>query len=273
MNTISIVLSGFVQVFETELKGIDSMMNTPVENVSIPDMTPFMEIGKKKIVALKTYISPLLIKLKQEAADKIEKKKDTGFNISALILPGMAVMFLLFIVEAFVREILTERENGITRRMMFSPLHAGQLVIARIFGGWIMGILVLLVIVVCGTVLFGIHWGNYFFLFLLAAAASFWAASFFALLNSFFKNKNQSAAFTSPIILVFSAFGGSILPLAQIPSPMRWISGFTVNHWFISGAEKIGSGSFPAVSILILLASGLVLFVFAIFSLKRRITV
>ena len=38
------------------------------------------------------------------------------------------------------------------------------------------------------------------------------------MLNAFFKNKNQAGAFSSPIILVFAAFGGSMLPLEQIPA-------------------------------------------------------
>jgi ABC-2 type transport system permease protein len=124
-----------------------------------------------------------------------------------------------------------------------------------------------------GVILFNISWGNYGYLFILVAVTCFWCASFFALLNSFFKNKNQAGAFTGPIILVFSIFGGSMMPLNQFPKSMQWISYFTVNRWFNDGAQKIGNHLFPTASIAILLVSGLILFVVAIFSLKRRITV
>ncbi len=97
-----------------------------------------------------------------------------------------------------------------------------------------MGVLVCLLAMATGTLVFGIDWGNPLLLLLLVAVSCFWCAAFFGMLNAFFKNKNQAGAFSSPIILVFAAFGGSMLPLEQIPAGMRWLSSFTVNRWFIT---------------------------------------
>ncbi len=49
------------------------------------------------------------------------------------------------------------------------------------------------------------------------------------------------------IILVFSAFGGSIIPVNQMPGAFHWVSNITLNQWFIKGVEQIGSGSFPTL--------------------------
>ena len=96
-----------------------------------------------------------------------------------------------------------------------------------------------------GTLLFGIDWGNPLLVFLLVVVSCFWCAAFFGMLNAFFRNKNQAGAFASPIILVFAAFGGSMLPLEQIPQGMRWLAQFTVNNWFITGCRTIVDGRRP----------------------------
>jgi ABC-2 type transport system permease protein len=273
MVTYAVIMSCFIQVFEPELKTIYNFMeqDTPLEQVSIASMTPFLEQGKNKITALKNYLSPLLIQLKAETTG--EKKQETGFNIFSYVLPGMSIMFLLFIIETFIRDILVEREDGKWRRMMFSPLRPMEFISARVISGWLMGIAVYLVIVLFGLLVFKIDWGNYLYLFIFVTVTCAWIASFFALLNSFFKNRNQAGAFTAPIILVFSAFGGSIISVNQLPAVFQWVSYITLNRWFIDGVDRIRSGIFPLIPFTVLFLSGLVLFLLASTFLKRRITV
>jgi ABC-type Na+ efflux pump permease subunit len=273
MNTYAVIISGIVQVFEPEIRGIDLLLNIPIEKVSITSMTPFLEAGRKKIESLIKYLDPLLVQLKEEVTGKEEKKTGPDFNIFFFLLPGMSVMFLLFIIEIFIRDILTEREDGKLQRIMFAPVRTTELILARVFSGWFMGILVYLLIVVLGVLLFNISWGNYGYLFLLIAVTCFWIAAFFALLNAFFKNRNQAGAFTAPIIMVFSVFGGSILPVDQLPKSFSRIANFTLNHWFIQGTQQIRDGVFPTLSIGILLLTGVIVFLLASIFLKKRITV
>jgi len=275
-NTMAIGFSGLAQVFADELKIIKFIGDSSLEKISIAELTPFLEMSRIKIMALKKYLSPMRIGLKTSTIAKSPKGTSAaappqGFNIFAYILPGMLIMFLLFIVEAFMREIQNERADGKIRRMMFSPLTSRELILARIFGGSLLGLLVSSLAMAVGALLFGIRWGNYLWLFLLLTVTCFWSASFFAMLNSFFKNKNQAGAFSSPIILVSAAFGGSMLPLEQIPSGMRWLAKFTVNNWFITGCRQVIAGEMPLASSLVLLVSGLLFSVLAVFVLKRRL--
>jgi len=271
ITTFSIVISGVIQVFEPEIKAVNRLLNTPLEQVSIAAMTPFLEQGKSRMVTVKNYLFPLLIQLKEEVTGK--KKEGPGLNIFSVVLPGMSIMFLLFIIDIFLRDILSEREDGKLQRMMFAPIRTMEYVFARIISGWMMGICVYLVLIILGILLFDIAWGNYLYLFLFTAVTCSWIAGFFALLNSFFKNRNQAGAFSAPIILVFSAFGGSILPINQLPDAFQWVSLITLNQWFIRGVDQIRSGVFPSIPFGILLLSRILLFLFASQSLKKRITV
>lgn len=273
MITYAVIMSGLVQVFEPKWKDIDAFKEKDfsLELGSLASMTPFLEGGKNKIATLEKYLSPLLIQLKNEVTG--EKKQEAGFNIFSFILPGISVMFLLFIIETFTRDILVEREDGKCRRMMFSPLKPMEFISARVISGWLMGIAVYLVIVLLGVLLFKMDWGNYLYLFIFVTVSCFWIASFFALLNSFFKNRNQAGAFTAPIILVFSAFGGSIIAVGLLPAAFRWVSYITLNRWFIDGVDRIRSGVFPLLPFAVILLSGLALFLSASTFLKKKITV
>ena len=272
--TMAVGFSGLSQVFADELKVIESASKLQLEDISIAQMTPFLEMARVKIIALKSYLSPLVLQLKTSTnVNPGKTAKPAGFNIFSYIMPGMLIMFLLFIIEAFMREIQSERADGKTRRMMFSPLTGRELVTARIFSGWLLGMLVSLLAMAAGALLFGIDWGNLLLQLALVAAACLCCAAMFAMLNAFFRNKNQAGAFASPIILVFSAFGGSMLPLEQLPAGMRWVGRFTINNWFITGCREIMDGGLPLVPIMVLAAAGLFFAAIAMVALPRRLSV
>jgi ABC-2 type transport system permease protein len=272
-RTMAVGFSAIAQVFADELKVIKSASKLDLKDISIAQMTPFLEMARVKIIALNSYLSPLLLQMKASTVTKPgETAAAKGFNIFAYIMPGMLIMFLLFIVEAFMREIQNERADGKIRRMMFSPLSTRELVTARLFSGWLMGVLVCSLAMAVGTLIFRIDWGNPLLVLLLVMVSCFWCAAFFGMLNAFFRNKNQAGAFASPIILVSAAFGGSMLPLEQIPQGMRWLAQFTVNNWFIMGCREIVAGGVPYRSFIVLAVSGLAFAAVAMVALQRRLS-
>ncbi len=274
MNTFAVIVSGFVQVFAEEIQGIRLLTEMQFKDISIAEITPFLEKSKQKIITLQDYLDPPLIKLKEEMKEKEKKEqKQPGFNIFAFVLPAISIMFLLFIIEIFLRDILTEREKGTLQRILFSSIRPVEYILAKILSGWLMGIMAYLIIVAAGILIFDISWGNYLYLFGFIAVTCFWIAGFFALLNSFFKNRNQAGAIIAPIVIIFSAFGGSMVQVSQMPEAFQTVSRFTLNYWFITGVEKITKGNFPALPFLIISVTGTVLFILSIIFLKKKIRV
>lgn len=271
-RTMAVGFSAIAQVFADELKVIKSASKLELKDITIAQMTPLLEMARVKIIALQAYLSPMLLSVASSTTKKPgQESRPSGFNIFSYIFPGMLIMFLLFIIEPSLREIQNERADGKTRRMMFSPLTGRELVTARIFGAWLLGAAVCLLAMGAGTLLFAIDWGNFALQLLLVAATCFCCAALFAMLNAFFRNKNQAGAFASPIILAFSAFGGSMLPLEQLPAGMQWIGRFTINHWFISGSRKVMDGHAPVAAIVILAVAGMLCAAVAMAVLPRRL--
>ncbi|HNX42347.1 MAG TPA: ABC transporter permease [Candidatus Aminicenantes bacterium] len=271
MKTLSVMLSGAVQAFHEEAQGIRFISENPLETLSWKDLGPQLESAQKKFIAAGKYLSPLFIRLEKEKAEaKGAKVQLTMSDLFGIIFPGMIIMFLLFIVNNRMGDLLSEREDGKLRRLLTTPIATWELIFARILGGWIWGMGIVLIMVTTGSLLFRIHWGSIPSLLLLGLAASFWTASFFAFLFSLLKNRNQAGAISSPIILVFSVFGGSMLPPASMPKAFQTIGFLTPNRWFIDGASRIRDGLFPLPSLMVLILSGLLFLALAVPALKRR---
>jgi ABC-type Na+ efflux pump permease subunit len=274
MNTMAVILSGAVQAFEPEARGIRAMLDGPVDAFPWEALGPEFGKAQKKVIAASQYLDPLLLRLKEEKTKAAGAKATfTRADLFSSVMPGMAIMFLLFIVQTVMRDTISEREDGKLRRMLTTPLRSSELIGARILGGWLMGVFILLVMVAFGTLVFRIKWGPFGWFLLLGAAAAFWCAAFFALMNALVRNRNQAGALSAPIILVFSIFGGSILRMDAMPKAFRTIGLFTPNRWFIDGGTIARNGRFPALPILVLTVSGLVLLLLAVPALRRRSSV
>jgi ABC-2 type transport system permease protein len=274
MSTLAVMLSGVVQAFADEVKGIRALLDLKLDSFPWESLAPEFGKAQKKVTAAAKYLDPLLIRLKTEETKAAGAKASfTQTDLFSIILPGMAIMFLLFIVQALMRDIISEREDGKLRRMMTTPLRPVELIGARIFGGWVMGIAVLLVMVAAGTLIFRAKWGPFGYFLILGAVASFWTAAFFALLHALVRNRNQAGALSAPIILAFSLFGGSMMNPEVMPKAFKAVGIVTPNRWFIDGAALIRDGRFPLTSALVLIASGLILLALAVPALRRRTSV
>ena len=274
MNTMAVMLSGVVQAFAEQVKGIRAMLDLKVDSFPWETLAPEFGKAQKKIVAAKSYLDPLLLRLKGEETKAAGAKTTfTQQDLFSIILPGMAVMFLLFIVQSLMRDIISEREDGKLRRMMTTPLRPLELIGARLLGGWAMGVVILLVMVAAGALIFRAKWGPLGYFLLLGAVASFWTAAFFALLHALVRNRNQAGALGAPIILAFSMFGGSMMNPEVMPKAFRAVGILTPNRWFIDGAALVRDGRFPLLSLAVLLASGVILLALAVPALRRRASV
>ena len=271
MATMGVMLSGAVQAFSEEVKGLRAMLDGPVERIPWNTLGPEFGKAQKKIAAAAKYLDPLLIGLKEEETKAAGAKAQASLtDIFSVILPGMAVMFLLFIVQTLMRDLLSDREDGKLRRMLTTPLRPLELIGARIIGGWVMGLAILLIMVAFGTLVFHVAWGPFGFFLLLAVVGSFWTAAFFALFHALVRNRNQAGALGAPIILAFSLFGGSMMNPEVMPKAFRAVGIVTPNRWFIDGAALVREGRFPLASLIVLLVSGLILLALAVPALRRR---
>ena len=275
MNTMAVMLSGVVQAFAEEVKGIRALLDLKLDGFPWESLAPEFGKAQKKVIAAAKYLDPLLIRLKTEETKAAGAKNELhpggplldhpprhGGHVPAVHRPDPDAGYHL---RARGRQAPAHDDHARSGRSSSSAPAS--------FGGWVMGLVVLLVMVAAGTLVFRVHWGPFGYFLILGAVASFWTAAFFALLHALVRNRNQAGALSAPIILAFSLFGGSMMNPEVMPKAFLTVGLLTPNRWFIDGAALVRDGRFPSAGLLVLFASGLVLLALAVPALRRRTSV
>jgi ABC-2 type transport system permease protein len=201
-------------------------------------------------------------------------EEDAGFNIMAVILPGMTIFGILFIAQAATRDILKERESGLLRHLLTAPISVGQYLVGKSLSVLVITWLGFLILVAVGMVL-GVGWGPPGAVVLLMTAASLAAAGTMILIMSLVGSERQGDALTTIVIIVWSMLGGAFVPLDGIPAFLLPLSRTTVTFWAVDGfAELIQRGgglSDIGPNLVVLTGAGLLFLTVGAAVLRRRI--
>jgi ABC-2 type transport system permease protein len=200
-------------------------------------------------------------------------RAETAFNPMAYMAPGMALMFLMYAVSNGGRTILAEQDLGTLPRLLVTPTNSAQVLIGKILGVYITGLLQMLILILACSSLFGIQWGDSLGIQALILAAVFAATGWGMLVTALAHTPGQVSSMGTAIMLTFGILGGSFFQLSNLPSWFQAISRITPNAWSLDGFTILGLGGSLAdlgKPLLGLAAMGLVLFAVSILLFSRR---
>jgi ABC-2 type transport system permease protein len=176
--------------------------------------------------------------LAQDPPVAVQTVNATGrtYNLQDNTVPGYAIMFALFGLQAGAGTILEEKESGTFKRLLIAPLPPYALLGGKLLAQFLQSVVQLAVLFALGAVLFKINLGNSLpALALLIIGVSFAATGLGLILVSVIKSQRQLRPVTSLIVLSFSALGGSWWPLTIEPQWMQNLARLTINSWAMQG--------------------------------------
>ncbi|GAB4532100.1 MAG: linearmycin resistance permease LnrM [Anaerolineales bacterium] len=215
----------------------------------------------------------------QAAAQRIRLQRQTvgvaqEFDIMGYFMPSMAIFFLLFAMFAGTRSILAEEKQGTLPRLMTTPTGKAAILLGKIGGTLLTGLLQMAVLVGVSAFLFGVHWGPLPGVALLTLSTVAAAAGLGALVAAFARDDNQAGIFGTAITLVFSILGGNFIALQRIPTWLDIFSKATLNRWAMDGFVSLALDGKPVSAILpnvaVLLGMGALFFALALLGFNRR---
>ncbi len=224
------------------------------------------EIGERQANAVDGAVA---IALRAEESGQAQQ----AFNPMAYMTPGLALMFLMFTVSNGGRSILTEKALGTLPRLLVSPTNSAQVLIGKIFGVYLTGVIQMLILIVACTLLFGIQWGDPLGILVLVLAAVFGATGWGMLITSFARTPGQVSNIGIAIMLTFGILGGSFIQTSIMPGWFQWLSRITPNSWGLDGFTILGLGGTLAdlaKPLLGLALMGLILFGLSVVLFSRR---
>jgi ABC-2 type transport system permease protein len=196
-----------------------------------------------------------------------------AFNPLSYMAPGMALMFLMFTVSNGGRSILVEQSAGTLPRLLVTPTKSAQVLIGKIVGVYITGVIQMFILIVACSYLFHIQWGNALGWQLLVLAAVFAATGWGMLVTSLARTPGQVGSIGTALMLTFGILGGSFFQVSILPGWFQVLSKITPNAWAIDGFTILGLGGSlvdlgkPLLGLVIM---GVVLFAISILIFSRR---
>lgn len=196
-----------------------------------------------------------------------------AFNPMAYMAPGMALMFLMYTVSNGGRSILAEQALGTLPRLLVSPTSSAQVLIGKIFGVYVTGVIQMLILIEACSYLFGIQWGDSLGMQVLVLAAVFAATGWGMLVTSLARTPGQVSSLGTAIMLTFGILGGSFIQVSILPGWFQILSKITPNAWGLDGFTTLGMGGSLVdlgKPLLGLAVMGVVLFAISILIFSRR---
>lgn len=177
----------------------------------------------------------------QQASSQNKNKARAG-SMVAYYAASVAVMFLMFSMVGSASALLEHQENGTLERLISGQMTVSRLLISHWTFFVICGIAQLAVMFIFASAVFGVDLSNPQVLIgtsVMTVITTMASASFIIMLATLCRSRKQLESVSTTIILIMSAFGGSMIPRPFLPEFVRETSKLTFNGWALDGFLKV----------------------------------
>ena len=184
-----------------------------------------------------------------------------GFNQS---LPGTLVQFLMMNLMIFGgASVAGERAEGVMRRLAVYPIRRWELVIGKVYGRFLLGVVQIIFFLFLGQFLFKVNLGHNLFAILVTLCLYAWvAASLGVWIGAVVKNEDKIIGLCVLASSIMAALGGCWWPLEIVPATLQVIAHGVPTGWAMEALHQLisfGGGweaVLPKLGVLALFAAG-----------------
>jgi ABC-type multidrug transport system permease subunit len=235
-------------------------------------------IGNKQDMLLTFAIPIIFITLFSFIFGKMGNGDENNVEGIVHVVAGISVMMLLFSVAGLGGSLLDEKQEGMLKKLLCSPMPPNHIFFGKMIFANIIAIAQLSIMFIYAWLVFGLDIMHHIpSLILMIIVIAYACASFGVFLASFAKSRQQVQGYSTIIIMVMSAIGGSMIPLFVMPEIIQKIAIVSVNYWGIQGIYDIFLELLPITDItflskvFVLIGIGSLLNIIAIFMFKKNI--
>ena len=168
----------------------------------------------------------------------------------AHVVAGTSMMMLLLSVAGIGGRLLDEKQEGMLKKLLCSPIHPNNILYGKMIYANIISIIQLIIMFIFGWLVFGLPIIHHLPSIAIMILATAYACSGFGIvLASFARSRQQVQGLSTVIVLVMSGIGGSMVPVFMMPDFMQKIAAITVNYWGIQGFYDIFLEHLPITDI------------------------
>src|SRR5579863_3712269 len=173
------------------------------------------------------------------AIQALNAGKATKTNPFDQYVPGYAVFFALFGINAVAGTILQEKEDGTFRRLLIAPVQRYALLGGKLLAQFILTLAQLAVLFAVGYFAFHLDIASWSALIALLVGTAFATTGLGILLVSIVKTRRQLNPIVTLVVLITSTIGGAFFPLFLEPSWMQQIAKIGITAWAMEGLNGV----------------------------------
>lgn len=134
-------------------------------------------------------------------------------SLRGTLVAGQTGLFLLFTVGFGVLGLLAEREQGTLARLKSTPVAPGTIISAKALVGFILGVTATTVLLIVGSLLFGVSFGSPLVVALLVLSVAAAATSMTFIVAHLVRTAEQANIAQSILAMVLGIAGGAFFPI------------------------------------------------------------
>ncbi|MBK6764091.1 MAG: ABC transporter permease [Micrococcales bacterium] len=204
----------------------------------------------------------------------VEQGEVSGtFSVMAYFAPGIAMLFLFFIIGNGARSIIVERDEGTLPRILAGPVAPAAVLLGKTVGVMIVGVVSMTAVWLITWIGFGAYWGDPVGVFLVIVAAVTAIAGISLLITGLARTENQADALTTILALLFAIAGGTFFYGAS--GTLSDLRLFTPNGQALSALVDLAAAQAEVVEVLpqvlLLVGVGVGCAVIGLVALRNRV--
>ncbi len=229
--------------FSAQQEAALELMTNFVNPASSPDNNDDTQAGTQS-AASGLSMNNGLVKIETISAQKASSKNSSGQTKSmvAYYAAGVAVMFLMFSMAGSASALLEHQEKGTLERLISGQMSITQLIMSHWTFFVLTGIVQLTVMFGFAALVFKVDLSQLSVLvgcIVMGVVTAMASAGFIIMLATLCRSRKQLESVSTTVILIMSAFGGSMVPRPFLPQFIQDTSKLTFNGWALDGFLKV----------------------------------
>jgi len=185
------------------------------------------------------------------------KKLQGVTAVLSVVLPGFAILGVLFLAQSATRDMLHDRETGVVRQLLTAPVTPASYLVGKCLSVLVVSAAGLGLLVAAGVAA-GVAWGPPLAVAAVVVASAVAASGTLLLVMSVVGSERQGDVLATIVIMSWCMLGGAFVPLSQMPPFLIPIARTTLVYWAISAFSALiaGGGIADVLPNLAVLAGG-----------------
>ncbi len=195
----------------------------------------------QKMTRLDRYLSPPVIELEtvKPKQEESEQPASPSVPFTFYFLPGMMLMGLLFTAQGLSEDVWKEREAGVLRRVVTTPLGISRFLAGKIAAAAVVLAIIATIVLCAGFWYFELPWARFPLALVWSVGIGVMLTGLMLSVQVLASSHRGASVLSYLVVFPLMMLGGSMFPFEIMPGWLAAIGRFTPNGWAVQQLKAV----------------------------------